>query len=67
MNNRFGDICNRKDCEMNKLQMHPRIRYCDGLNNTDFGGECGGENCNFYKPRQKKKTANSMKPVNGLS
>lgn len=55
MKNRFGDQCGRQDCLMNLLDRTTHTRICKGLIITDFGGDCGGEHCNFYKPKKKKK------------
>ena len=53
MRNRFGDRCGRQDCLMNLLDRTTHTRICKGLIIIDFGGDCGGEHCNFYKPKKK--------------
>ncbi len=55
MSCRFYDHCDRSECMFNKVDKKIKVKKCDCLVNTDFGGEQGGENCPFYRKRKKKK------------
>ena len=55
MNGRFGDQCGITDCRFNVMDEKTKIRICESLGDTDFGGNEGGELCNFYKPKKTTK------------
>ena len=54
MSGRFYDHCDRSDCMFNKFDKSIRVRKCECLVNTDFGGSQGGEKCPFYRKRKQK-------------
>lgn len=55
MSEKFYDRCSRINCKYNKLYHQTCTRRCEVLKDTDFGGEYGGEHCNFYKPKKADK------------